>query len=486
MKTIQKLSAFFLATLIWTGAAQTQASGPLFSQLSDNQSTFGPSQLWNPSGVNMEVADDFNVVGSIDRVFASGFISGSVDFRGVYVRFYEYKVDGTPGVLQKEYFLNAGFNQGAIDVTLSPPFIATGNHFLSVQPVINYWYWWSSQTDAPRGQAFYFRDNGIGEAWHHGDNLNFKTNADVTFALYGTTTGPGTISSLSASTLPRSGYLEILGNNFGGGGQVLIDGISAPTASWESTRIVAYVPEAARLTTVPVQVVNESGQPSNTVNVTVTARVANGRVKWRFQAASDYILQRPAVGGDGTVVAHDSGGFIYALQSDGGLKWIFQTRVFAAGPPSIGLDGTIYVADSSTITAINPDGSLKWTFTEPPGGQGVIAGPTVGPDGNIYAVTDLGGLGAFSLIAGGPAALEQQRQSGHGGDWAAWRGDVLWPISVRRSGGPVLRDLRRLRQLGTRSYVCLPPDRRTGVDDSAVHVEGHEWHDATAATDRRS
>ena len=49
----------------------------------------------------------------------------------------------------------------------------------------------------------------------------------------------------------------------------------------------------------PVQVVNESNQPSNTVNLTVIPRVANGRVKWRFQAASDYILQRPAVGPGG-------------------------------------------------------------------------------------------------------------------------------------------------------------------------------------------
>ena len=83
------------------------------------------------------------------------------------------------------------------------------------------------------------------------------------------------------------------------------------------------------------------------------------------------------------------------------MKWIFGTRVFAAGPPSIGLDGTVYIADSGTITAINPDGSLKWTFNEPQGGQGVIAGPTVGPDGNIYAVTDIGGLGALALSPAG-------------------------------------------------------------------------------------
>ena len=51
----------------------------------------------------------------------------------------------------------------------------------------------------------------------------------------------------------------------------------------------------------------------------------------------------------------------------------------------------------STITAIAPNGSIRWTYTEPSVGQGVIAGPTVGPDGNIYAISDYGGLGAFAL-----------------------------------------------------------------------------------------
>jgi hypothetical protein len=34
-------------------------------------------------------------------------------------------------------------------------------------------------------------------------------------------------------------------------------------------------------------------------------------------------------------------------------------------------------------------------------GQGVIAGPTVGPDGNIYVISDFGGLGAFALSPAG-------------------------------------------------------------------------------------
>src|SRR6188768_405014 len=205
MKTAIKFSRFVAgAMLLLSGTATIRAGDLLFNQSPDNQSTFGPSELWAPANVNSEIADDFDLIGNIDRVFANGFIWGSVDFQGVFIRFYEYKSDGAPGVLQKEYFVNRGFTDGVVDVALSPPFAATGKHFLSVQPVINYWYWWSSQSGSPRGQAFYFRDLAAGQTqWQHGDNLNLNSNADVTFSLYGTPTGPGQISSLSTTTLAR-------------------------------------------------------------------------------------------------------------------------------------------------------------------------------------------------------------------------------------------------------------------------------------------
>src|SRR4030095_24937 len=75
MKIINKFPVVVvLAAFIWAGLVQAHASELLFSQLSDGQSTYGPSELWAPTGVNSEVADDFDVVGNIDRVFASGFI----------------------------------------------------------------------------------------------------------------------------------------------------------------------------------------------------------------------------------------------------------------------------------------------------------------------------------------------------------------------------------------------------------------------------
>jgi outer membrane protein assembly factor BamB len=106
------------------------------------------------------------------------------------------------------------------------------------------------------------------------------------------------------------------------------------------------------------------------------------------------------VGPDGGVVVASSTGDVYSLTAGGTLRWVVPA-VGADGGPSIGPDGTVYVASMRTITAIAPGGSVRWTFTEPSSGQGVIAGPTVGPDGNIYVVSDTPGLGAFALSPAG-------------------------------------------------------------------------------------
>ncbi len=403
LKLIQKLTIVALAAFLLATVSPARASEVIYSQAVDGQSIFGPSEVWTPSNINSEVADDFDVVGSIDRVFANGYVSGSVTFGGVYVRFYEYLLDGTPGALQQEYFFTTGYNAGAIDVTLSPPFAATGKHFLTVQPVLDGWYWWSANTNAPHGTAFYFRDVAAGETvWHHDDSV-FYPNSDVSFYLYGTTTGAGSIAALSATTLERSGYLEVTGTNFGSSGTALINGVSAPVADWQSTKIVCYVPESTQLATVPVQVVNTSGLPSNTLNLTVTARQADGRVNWRFRQNGPYSLVRPAIGPDGTVYSIDAFFHLYALAPDGGLKWLVR----GAGDKgvAVGLDGIIYVGSESDIKAYNPDGTLKWDFVQNPRAL-ILIGPSIGPDGNIYAVATEG-LGVFSLTPSGALRWQQ-------------------------------------------------------------------------------
>lgn len=212
------------------------------------------------------------------------------------------------------------------------------------------------------------------------------------------------ISSISPATVTRAGRFRITGSGFGaqqGTGSVTVGGVVAPVSRWNDTAITAYVPEGAPLGADAVQV-TASSVPSNAGSLQVTARAAiAGHVKWRFMADGYAIRSRPAVGPDGTIYALDTDGRMYAITPAGGLRWIFNGGGGnAAQPVSVGNDGTIYFSSLATVYAIRPDGTLKWFFKDP-GSALIFAGPTAGPDGNIYAVSsDLdvpNGLGAFVL-----------------------------------------------------------------------------------------
>jgi flagellar hook capping protein FlgD/putative pyrroloquinoline-quinone binding quinoprotein len=376
----------------------------LYFQSNDGQSTYGPSQLWPASGVNSEIADDFDLVATIDRVVAGGFIFGTTpEWQGVYVRFYEYRSDGTPGVLQGEFFLPAGDpnltvdSYGLVDARLPQPFAAHGRHFLAVQPVVNTWYWWSANTGAPHGQQFFYRDAAGQNIWRHGDGQSFSNAAaDVEFAIYGTVTGPGSIASLSATNVARNAYLEIFGSNFGSNGTVRIGGASAPIAEWRGDRIVAYVPEAAPLGSNSLQVITPGGT-SNALFLNVGPRPPGDRVHWRLRLEGAYSGVRPALGPDGTVYATDVGFRLYAVSPNGAVRWIAR----GAGNKglAVGADGSVYVGSESDVKAYAPDGTLRWTFTQNPRAN-ILLGLAVGPDGNIYGVGTQG-MGVFSLTPAG-------------------------------------------------------------------------------------
>jgi hypothetical protein len=127
----------------------------------------------------------------------------------------------------------------------------------------------------------------------------------------------------------------------------------------------------------------------------------------------DSAVSSPAVGPDGTIYFGDFGssgssvgttnlyaGNLFALNSDGSLKWVFDTHgVIYGAAPAVGPDGTIYIGTSQTLTssgavgqtsilAINPDGTLKWSNSLPT--SDASAGQLsfeIGPGGTIYAVS---------------------------------------------------------------------------------------------------
>src|SRR4029453_6682207 len=120
-------------------------------------------------------------------------------------------------------------------------------------------------------------------------------------------------------------------------------------------------------------------------------------------------------------LAASSTGDVYPLTAQGVLRWIVRS-VGGEGGPSIGPDGTTYVASGNRITAIAPNGSIRWTYTEPSAGQGGMAGPTVGPDGNIYVISDFGGLGAFALSPAGQLLWSNLGNPTFSGDGTPARG----------------------------------------------------------------
>lgn len=211
-----------------------------------------------------------------------------------------------------------------------------------------------------------------------------------------------TITQLSATKLPRSSRVIIQGSGFGatqGSGHVEIAGVSAPLTRWSDTLIAAYVPESAPTGTGNVQVFTSAGS-SNVVSLEVTLRSGQaGHIRWRFQADGDYIQSRPTVGKNGTVYTQDLYGHLYAISPTGGLKWIFNAPGTGHGCVSVGPDGTVYVANTESVFALTPNGTLRWKFDQTPGARNIL-GPNVGPDGNIYVV-GVEGLGVFSITPQG-------------------------------------------------------------------------------------
>jgi hypothetical protein len=317
------------------------------------------------------------------------------------------------------------------------------------------------------------------------------------------------ISGLSDAALARSGRLLIFGSGFGaaqGSSQVLIDGLDAIATTWTDTEIHAYVPEAASLGGVPVQVVTTDGL-SNPMTLEVTLRQADERVRWRFQTDRYTPLQFITVAPDGTIYTSDLNN-LYALSPDGALLWV-APGTGGGRPISLGADGTIYTGGSLSeglnghiVKSLDPDGSLRWQV-ESALGQNLLAGPSVGPDGNIYAVQDTSsgeGLGQFSVDPDGNVLFSQVQfvsfaggnseiTFGEGRFYASWEvnasgplsihafdldGNLLWDggdVGVSAFGLPILDSLGRLMlSWAGAGTVAVTPDG--GYDWIAAHPGG--------------
>ena len=143
----------------------------------------------------------------------------------------------------------------------------------------------------------------------------------------------------------------------------------------------------------------------------------DGAIEWGWYS-NWCIISSPAIGDDGIIYVGSKDHYLYAFDDAAEtFAWRFSTGAFYDGhlvdsSPAIGPDGTIYfgtdqygaagqtpVPVETSFWAVNPDGTLKWSFDI---GDGVESSPAIGPDGTIYfgsydgylyALTDTGSAG---------------------------------------------------------------------------------------------
>ncbi|MFI4914940.1 MAG: GC-type dockerin domain-anchored protein [Phycisphaerales bacterium JB060] len=120
-------------------------------------------------------------------------------------------------------------------------------------------------------------------------------------------------------------------------------------------------------------------------------------VAWRVQVPG-LLEVEPAVGPDGEVAVQ--GLELVVIEPDGSVRFRRDlNRVRTRLRTDIAPDGTIYATALEGPVALDPDGRELWRAPLPDGetSHDPVAGPTIGPDGNIYYAGNLNvGLASLS------------------------------------------------------------------------------------------
>jgi hypothetical protein len=159
-----------------------------------------------------------------------------------------------------------------------------------------------------------------------------------------------------------------------------------PTRQGRSPALAFDKPKVRWVAQLPSQIGSEPIVDANGTVYVVTQAIAatsrlhavkNGTPSWFRDVNS---IASPAIGADGTVYVADTT-TLFALDDNGNEKWAHPVGGVVRGSPAIGADGTVYVAASSGVRAVTPSGSEAWTATQVGQASTAVA---IGLDGSLY------------------------------------------------------------------------------------------------------
>lgn len=209
----------------------------------------------------------------------------------------------------------------------------------------------------------------------------------------------------------------MFGSEFGSTpGQLLVNGMSAPFSVWSDTEIVGYVPVGVPSGAATLEVSNSSGASDPFPFIIDVCAPLSNRLSWRQRFDALYTHARPIVGPDGTIYVLDVRYRLYAIHPQGRVKWVVNgslvanigpdTPIFGNTAVDVGADGTLYSGHKWYVSALEPDGTLRWRFDIDTAQRSYIVYDTkVGPGGNIYVAAShtptADALGVYSLTPQG-------------------------------------------------------------------------------------
>jgi outer membrane protein assembly factor BamB len=142
---------------------------------------------------------------------------------------------------------------------------------------------------------------------------------------------------------------------------------------------------------------------------TMTALNANGSLRWRFKSPFR-AFDAPTIGADGSLYFAarrqtdnylKGDNFVLALTKEGREKWKAHLGSHWIQPPAVASDGTLFVVSSDPkVTALNPDGTVKWVFNPAPPTSSIRA-----PKSLEEFKNQLSGYFRTKNVAVGPATL---------------------------------------------------------------------------------
>jgi len=110
-----------------------------------------------------------------------------------------------------------------------------------------------------------------------------------------------------------------------------------------------------------------------------------GRIKWKINIGA--YISAPSIDKEETLYLGSLDGGLYAVNSDGSIKWKFYTSEYVGSTPAIDNNGTIYFACADKyFYALNNNGTLKWKYLTTK--EMYRISPIIDDKGTIYLVAD--------------------------------------------------------------------------------------------------